>query len=381
MILRFVLIVLFDIMEYRIETKFLKELINLYLEGKLNLTPPYQRNAVWTTNAQSDLIDSIRKNFPLPTFFIMELANGTFDMVDGQQRTRAILMYYKTNALNESVIEDSKFKENLFKNYKIHLTVITKLEESEKIEDFYFRVNSTGLHLNRPEKIKSKYLSTNLLQLSETILDNPLLYELELFTPSSKRRMLDRDFVEELIALMYWGITDKKISVDKLYKKDLTTQEVKRTEKRLVSILQIINEFDEYYPLNATRYKQRNDLYTLFSFLKKHNTLSKKTYLHYYKILVAIGKEIKPSDDTCPVFKDYAIHCVSQSNSKDAREKRLKIIEDILIGLPDGPTQIQRDILKYYNMSEDDMKKKDLFSFNIPRLKKSIEFKYSQAEI
>ena len=52
--------------------------------------------------------------------------------------------------------------------------------------------------------------------------------------------------------------------------------------------------------------------------------------IHFYHILVAIDPEIRPSDNTCPVFKDYALTCVSQSNSKDAREERLKILEDIL---------------------------------------------------
>lgn len=364
-------------MKFKIETKTLKELVQLYESDNLNLTPPYQRNAVWTLAAQLDLIDSIRNNYPLPTFFLLKNKGDSFDMVDGQQRTRAVLKYYHTNELNESIAEDDTYKERLFENYYIPVSVITKLEKHEKIEEFYFRVNSTGLHLNRPEKIKSKYLNTNLLQLSEFILNNELLTELELFSPSAKRRMLDRDFVEELILLFYVGITDKKIAVDKLYDKDLTINEVKRIEKKIIAILEELKQFNEYYPLKATRYRQRNDFYTLVSFLKKNSKLSSEIKMYLYKVLVEISNEIRPSDNTCPIFKEYAIHCVSQSNSKDAREKRLQILEEILIGDPNSANKTQKLIMKYYGLKDSDLKNVGFITFKISSLRRSLKIKNS----
>ena len=39
----------------------------------------------------------------------------------------------------------------------------------------------------------------------------------------------------------------------------------------------------------------------------------------------------RPTNDDCETFKEYAYHCVTQSNSKTARMTRLSILEDILI--------------------------------------------------
>lgn len=360
-------------MKYKIETKSLEELVQLYDDGNLNLTPPYQRNAVWTKAAQVALVDSIRNNFPLPTFFLMKKQNNNYEMVDGQQRTRAILKYFRTTELNGDISEDETFKQKLYNKYIIPIAFITKLEADEKIEDFYHRVNSTGLHLNRPEKIKSKYINTNLLQLSESILNSPQLQELELFTPSAKRRMLDRDLVEELILLLHIGISDKKLAVDRFYNKDLTKNEVEKVEKQMLSILDTLTAFNSYYPIRLTRYKQRNDIYTLFSFLKNHSDLQANVKLHFYKILVAIDKEIRPSDNTCSVFKEYALHCVSQSNSKDARERRLNILGNILKGNRSTPNEVQESIMDYFEIEEDEMKSYDFVTFKIPVLKKAIK--------
>ena len=40
---------------------------------------------------------------------------------------------------------------------------------------------------------------------------------------------------------------------------------------------------------------------------------------------------IRPTNDDCETFKEYAYHCVTQSNSKTARLTRLSILEEILI--------------------------------------------------
>lgn len=58
------------------------ELINLIESQKINLRPPYQRNFIWSSKDQKLLIDSIRKGYPLPNFFILKNKDNTFEMVD-----------------------------------------------------------------------------------------------------------------------------------------------------------------------------------------------------------------------------------------------------------------------------------------------------------
>ena len=80
------------------------ELINLIESQKINLRPPYQRNFIWSSKDQKLLIDSIRKGYPLPNFFILKNKDNTFEMVDGQQRAITIYKFIK----NEFTIAKSK---------------------------------------------------------------------------------------------------------------------------------------------------------------------------------------------------------------------------------------------------------------------------------
>ena len=53
---------------------------------------------------------------------------------------------------------------------------------------------------------------------------------------------------------------------------------------------------------------------------------------------------ITPSNEECRPFMDYAINCVSQSNSKRARELRLRFFENILCNEVEGGNETLREI-------------------------------------
>ena len=117
------------------------------------------------------------------------------------------------------------------------------------------------------------------------------------------------------------------------------------------------NKFNEYYHIQDTRYKQKNDFYSLFDFI--NSIISEgdltETLLYYYKMLVEIGPYIKPSQEECEPFKNYALHCVSQSNSKNARSERKKILEAIFLNDDTNPNDMQRNILKFFKMKSTDV--------------------------
>ncbi|MGN1198062.1 MAG: HNH endonuclease family protein [Acetatifactor sp.] len=61
--------------------------------GKLNIRPAYQRELVYTEDKQRDVIKSVRNGFPLNVMYFMENEDGTFELLDGQQRTLSICRY------------------------------------------------------------------------------------------------------------------------------------------------------------------------------------------------------------------------------------------------------------------------------------------------
>lgn len=342
-------------MEYVISSIKIKDLIEMYKTEKLNLNPPYQRNAVWDNNSKKLLIDTIVNNFPLPNIFLHERQKAKFDMVDGQQRTRAILAYYNKTLSDTKgkYISDTNIEK--FLDYDIPLVIITKIKKSEKIEAFYALVNSSGKRLNRPELLKAKYFDTYFIELAGELSVLPEFDNLNLFSEASHNRMNDLDFTAELIGLVKLGRTDKKNKVDDILEKDLSEAECNDVKEKFVSVIGKFARFNLIHPINKTRYKQRNDFYTLFDFINAHPDLPVKVLDHIYEELVLIDKAISPSNEKCEPLQTYAHNCVSQSNSKNARDERYRFMAEMFLNKFSTTSITLRKVLKYFGLKRSDL--------------------------
>ncbi len=58
--------------------------------GKLNIRPPYQREFVYDDKKKVAVMNSVLNGFPLNVMYWSENEDGTFEMLDGQQRTISI---------------------------------------------------------------------------------------------------------------------------------------------------------------------------------------------------------------------------------------------------------------------------------------------------
>lgn len=83
-------------LDYRQDTKTVFELLNIYENKYLNLEPGFQRQSVWTERDRAKLIDSIVRNYPLPSIFLYRrYDNGQvyYDVIDGKQRLESIFKF------------------------------------------------------------------------------------------------------------------------------------------------------------------------------------------------------------------------------------------------------------------------------------------------
>lgn len=343
-------------MKFHSEAWTLTDLEENFQKNNLNLAPPYQRNDIWSNPSKKRLIDSIKKEYPLPAFFFHDRGKGKYDVVDGQQRIRTIVGYMK-NLFKDL---DKKFYSEIdyssFNNYKIFVTIIDQAASEPELSDFYFRVNKFGTKLNRPEIIKAQYLETGLQKLVSDIADSEEFQELLLFTPSNMNRMTDLDFIAELLGLLEYGILDKKKGADDLYESKFTTEKAEALFLSYSEVLEVIQEFNKIYPISKTRYKQRNDFYTLWGFIKDNIDFEKNTLIYFYKILVLIGNDITPSNEKSESMANYAFNCVSQSNSKKARLYRLQFLQELFLNTERSVNETQKDVLNFYDLLENDVK-------------------------
>ena len=85
----------------------IKELVEGYVnndeEGvigynwKLNIRPKYQREFVYKDDKRNAVIETVWKDFPLNVMYWAKNADGTYEVLDGQQRTISICEFWKNN--------------------------------------------------------------------------------------------------------------------------------------------------------------------------------------------------------------------------------------------------------------------------------------------
>ncbi len=76
------------------------ELINLYEDEEINLEPTFQRLFRWDDKQKSDFIESILLGYPIPAIFVLQSADGVWDVIDGVQRLSTI--YHFSGCLKDS---------------------------------------------------------------------------------------------------------------------------------------------------------------------------------------------------------------------------------------------------------------------------------------
>ena len=349
-------------MDYLNEEWTIERLLDLIHSEKLNLCPEYQRNPVWRSSSQTKLIDSIITGKPLPSFFVRRLSPDTFEMVDGQQRARTIVSYWENKIPDNSrkyieerlktEIDSKAFKEHFLK-YRLSVTIVENLNPDEKIQDYYVLLNNSSLRLNRPELKKAAHYNTRFLELIRSAIDYPPFRDLELFDEYSLKRMTDFEAASELITTIKTGIFDKKEKIDELFEDDISEADQSALLEAFAAVIDTLREFDQVVRIKRTRIRQKADFYTFCYFVHTLSSYSGVTKRMIYDGFVRIAPHIKPSNSRCEPLREYAHHCVTQSNSKSARNARHQILVDIFANALPTPTDRQRQVLDFFKLPHD----------------------------
>jgi len=81
------------------------ELINIYSDKELFISPEYQRAFRWSDYQRTRFIESVLLGIPIPPIFVAEDDNGKWEVVDGLQRISTVFSFF-------GVLEDLPEKNN-----------------------------------------------------------------------------------------------------------------------------------------------------------------------------------------------------------------------------------------------------------------------------
>ena len=129
-------------------------------DGKLNIRPKYQREFVYDNEKRDAVIDTIMKGFPLNVMYWVKNEDGSFEVLDGQQRTLSFCKYVN----NKFSIKSNKFQnltepaQKRILKYKV-LVYFCEGDEDEKLA--WFRIiNIAGERLTEQELRNATYTGT-----------------------------------------------------------------------------------------------------------------------------------------------------------------------------------------------------------------------------
>lgn len=138
------------------------DLFRMIVEGELNLQPDYQRKFVWDKRTMSKFVESLLLSIPIPTIFLAENGDDTFEVIDGQQRLTTIFSFMKSKLVANEI---EKLPTNLRDLDILVLNGLETLKQFNK-KNYYDMVemqrkfNNVSLPVVIIKKIQQKILNT-----------------------------------------------------------------------------------------------------------------------------------------------------------------------------------------------------------------------------
>jgi Protein of unknown function DUF262 len=210
---------------------------NEFNSGKIKVNDEYQRNVgLWTTQARSYFIESILLGYPIPKIYLharldLKSRQTIKDVVDGQQRTNALQLFFNNKYKLTSNIETEAVRgknyntlsdewQSKFLSYSLPIDQFSGADDAE-IQEAFRRMNANNIPLNDEEQRNArfqgvfKWFITSIGDSYES-----KMFALGVFSRRDLLRMSDLKFYSEVILAFDQGFTTVKgANIDALYKK------------------------------------------------------------------------------------------------------------------------------------------------------------------
>jgi hypothetical protein len=279
--------------------------------GEIIVNRDYQRSdQVWPDVARSYLIETILKGFPIPKLYLFQVTDvkskKTYkEIVDGQQRSVAILDFYKDElrlgkSIENEELQNKKYSEldsesqHAFLDYPIQVDLFVSATNAEVVEVFR-RMNSYTVPLNAEEQRHASYqgkFKWFINDLADKL--EAAFLQMGVFKVKQLVRMQDNKLLTELCDSFAHGIrtTDKK-KLDAMYW-----------------------DFDDDFPEKQTYHQRLIDAFDVIRGLEAiHETVLMKPYM-IYSLVQAITHVTKPVKKFRKHFRKY----FSLAKSKPIRQ-------------------------------------------------------------
>lgn len=165
--------------EYRVRSLSLLNLINDIRAGRLIPDAYFQRNLVWREVHKRGFIETILKGYPFPQIFIskgkvnVETMTTVSCIVDGQQRCDAISKFIdgEFDVGGKTYANLSESEKSEFLKYEIAVIELELENDDPKVQEIFQRINRTSTSLTSIEKLASQYSTSEFMLVAKLLAD------------------------------------------------------------------------------------------------------------------------------------------------------------------------------------------------------------------
>jgi len=332
----------------------------MYDRQEIRVNREYQRSdKVWPPAAQSFLIETILLGYPMPKLSLHQLTDvktrkTVKEIVDGQQRTRAIKSFYdgnlrlsRTLRLQEAAGSTyNDLPEDLrraFLDYAVPVDIFTGAS-SEEIREVFRRMNSYTVPLNPEEQRHAHWqgeMKWFIYSLSSDY--DTILLGMGTFTESRLVRMSDAKLFAEIIHALIEGVsTTNKRKLDNLYKEyDKEFARGGEFERRFRSTMEVLLDLEE---LHGSPLMKPHMMYSLLLAMMhvlepvevlnpiRHVTRSVDVdWSCALPRLTALAEAARGEVENSGEFKEFVEASEAKTNVKEQREIRIRWLVDALL--------------------------------------------------
>ncbi|WP_367394568.1 DUF262 domain-containing protein [Cupriavidus sp. Agwp_2] len=324
------------------EQAVIQDIANFHKNGELKLDPWYQRRSVWNTAQKGYLLNTLFVKKPVPTIYIrhyldIEKEKSIKEIVDGQQRLRAILGYLDDEfaARHPMYSKPVKYSElsgaqkTDLKMTKLSTGILVNAGEGDVIEIFG-RLNSISKTLNAQEKRNARFSGL----FKQFCLENAAHHvqfwrESNVFSATDISRMEEVQFISDIVHNMINGLSDFSASrLDNLYQQfDEDFPDEEKIQKRLDKVFKILEKLGPEI-IRDTIFSRSPIFFSLFLVLES------KTAAQLKKLeQTLIDIDAKFNDEASQRVKDKAFHeaCLASTQRIKSREIRRAYLNELIV--------------------------------------------------
>jgi hypothetical protein len=270
-----------------------------------------------------------------------------YAIIDGQQRIRTLLEFprndfelldkYSSGREGQNWEELTKQEKVNYWNYRLVVREISDASD-EELRDLFRRLNQHTVVLNAQE-IRNARFKGDFIQTVTELADQDFWAENRIASANEIRRMLDIEFIAELLIGIMHGPQNKKTTLDPLFESydDAIPEKqkwLKRFETARDTTEQLVADF------RSSRWRGKSDYYSLFlaaAELTENGRLQSSKLQEARKTLKKFGEAVSlqlTKEESKPkASKDvrrYATAVEKAASDKDRRQSRHEILIELL---------------------------------------------------